>query len=264
MSIFDVQTFVQQQTIDIDTIYGLRSAYVEMMDALQEAADAVEQANKAASRVGVSTHCKVENNDHDGLAYLFWRKFLQALPVTKVMSLKRREQETEKWLYPSRYQYNPRPAPPDFTVENMMKRAVELEGRRDFFIREWAFDLFKQFVHWDPTLEEITVPKKMIRSVVSSSGVEYRYMDEVANLDRFFHFLDHTDTDFPDDYRKSPLVVAVAEAMKHGNGRGETDYFKFVGYSGNGRLHLTFKRRDLTSMWEALAREGFISRMNNR
>jgi len=261
MSIFNTLTPIQTTTIDIDFVYGLRSAYVEMMDVLEEAEKAVEKANDASARVGVSTHCKVENNDRDSLAYLFWRKFLKALPVTKVMSLKRREQETEKWLYPSRSQYSSRPKPPDFTVENMMKRAVELEERREFFIREWALDLFEQFVHWRPSIEEAKVPTKVVKTVLSSDGVAFRYQDEIANLDCFFHFLDGAVVDFPDDDRESPLVVAVAEAMKHGNGRGVTNYFRFVAYSGNKRLHLTFTRRDLVTAWENLAREGLIARM---
>lgn len=269
MSIFDLHQ-PTQQTIDVVGLaYALKSAYVEMMDALETAEKACQQANAAANRVGVAANLTVANARREEIAAAFWRKFLESLPVMQVMSLQRREEEIEGFIYPHRKSeiYPLRnPNPPDFTVENMMKRAEELEVQRELFVREWAFDLFERFVHWGPALEEIVVPKKVIKTVIdiyaSVPRIGYRHEEEVADLDRFFHFLDGRSEDFPNDYRKSPLVVAVAEAMKHSNGRGETDYFKFVGYSGNGRLHLTFKRRDLTSMWEALAREGLIVRMD--
>jgi len=263
MSIFTLTPTPLQTTVDIDAAYALRSSYIEMTDALEEAEAAVNQANQAAKRVDITTHIRLENAVRDELTLLFWKKFLRFLPVMDVMSPKRQEKEIEDWLYPSRrrVQFRPRPEPPNFTIENMMRRAEELESRREFFIHEWALYLFEHHVHWRPQLEDIVVPKKVVLSHrITHDGVAFRYREEVANLDRFFHFMDGRNADFPRQEADSPLVKAIAEAVKQGNGRGETDYFRFAAY-GNGNLHLTFKRRDLMSLWENLAREGLIARM---
>jgi len=261
MSIFTLTpTPLQTTGIDTDRVYDLKCAYIEMMDALDDAKAAVSQANRAAKSVNITTDILLENAVRDELTILFWKKFLRPLPVMDVMSSERQEKEIENWLYPSRerVQFRPKPEPPDFTVENMLKRASELESRREFFICEWAFYLFEHHVHWRPQLENIVVPQKIVLSHrIVHDGVAYRDREEVANLDRFFYFMDGRNADFPRQEADSPLVKAIAEAVKQGNGRGETDYFRFAAY-GNGNLHLTFKRRDLMSLWEKLAREGLV------
>jgi len=77
--------------------------------------------------------------------------------------------------------------------------------------------------------------------------VFYQRENILVEIDKAFHLLDGKGV--PGGY-KSPLVDAINTVGR--DGKGETEYFKFVCYM-NGNLHITFKRPDLVAKLNLVA-----------
>ena len=262
MSIFDATHQTTQFTID--DAYALKSAFVETMDALKDAQAALARAENAANRVHASARFQLRDANESDVVAAFWTALLRSLPARMVMSHEAQE-DLDKWVgsheYRSRGRY-PR-AFPEFTIENILEKATEVESQSDFHLRNWALTVYKHFVGYPEAPHEVKVPQRVTADgYVSRFGVRIGWqMRNFADLDRLFHYLDGRPAEEFDPYN-APAVTAVKDAVESGKMSGETDYFKFRCYQ-NGNLHLTFKRRDLIAQWESLARQGLVERMNN-
>ncbi len=265
MSIFDVSTTqTTPKTFTAEDAHALYEAFMDTMDALNEAQEALEQAQKAAQNAGAYVSFRLERANERDVVAAFWKTMIRTHPAYAVMSSRQQDHEIS-WVGSDAYHRMGRYPRnfPEFTPPNILDKARELEERQPFFLREWALTLYQHLIAWPEKAHEIRIPAQIrVRGAVDSSHrVSYgRMMDDLSDLDRLFHYLDGQILDTENPYT-SPLVIAIAEAKETRS--GETPYFRFKTYR-NGNLQLTFKNRGLAAAWEALAREGFISRMNNR
>ena len=263
MSIFDA-TPLDDFTLSLDAIERLWFAFTETMNAITEAKNALARAEKAAQGVGAYASFRLDRADERDVVASFWKAFIRSHPAYAVMAHDRRQTEVDEWVesydYRSRGQY-PRPFP-EFTIASMMEKDKDLWDRSAFFLREWALTLFRRLITYPETPQDVRIPERVrVSSAVDSSHrVTYGQMvRDFADLDRLFHYLDGRKMEDENPYH-APLVEAIGKAKETRS--GETDYFRFRTFL-NGNVQLTFKRRDLASQWEALAREGLVERMNH-
>ncbi len=151
---------------------------------------------------------------------------------------------------------------PDPTPEAVMELLLSLDAQellREMF--EEAFDYLRPGKsRWSTykTNEKARwrVPEKVILSgaVENGYGGGFRVSrwaePRLRVVDRAFHALDGRLRDMESAY-KSPLV----DAIQTGDGRGETDYFRFRCFR-NGNLHLRITRDDLRQELNRIAGEG--------
>ena len=264
MNIFQTTVPTQIGQFSIDDAYRLKTAFQEALDAVKEAQAALDKADQAAKRVGGFTAFRLERASEADIAEAFWTAVLRSLPVRKAMSHQQQE-DMEKWVgsqeYRSRGSY-PRWYP-EFIIPNIMQIAEMYEERHAFFLRNWALTVYRHFVGYPEEPHEIHIPNKIKASgYVDSQGVKFGWhIRFLADLDRLFYYLDGRALEEPFNQYESPLIAAIREAVKRGENSGETDYFHFRFYTGNGNLNLAITRRDLVSAWEDLAREGMAEQM---
>ena len=265
MSIFNLTSPTIDFTFTTDEAQRFETAFKEVLNAVEEAKANLEKATRVAKSVGGYTSFRLERADEGDIAEAFWKATLRSLPVYRVMSEQDRD-TVIKWVgsheYRSRGSY-PRWFPP-FTVDEIMQVAEKYESRHASFLRNWALSVYRNFVGYPETPQEVTTPKNVTaHSFLTHDGVKYGYHSrQMADMDRLFHYLDGRPFDESNHY-DTPLVAAIRDAKSHDYNQGETEYFKFRLYSGNGNIRLTFKRRDLVAQWESLARQGLVERMNN-
>ncbi len=72
-------------------------------------------------------------------------------------------------------------------------------------------------------------------------------------MDNVFHMLDGKG--IPPGYN-GPLITAINQTGPEG--KGQTDYFKFALYAGNGNMHLEFRRIDLVDQLNSVAGGGAL------
>lgn len=174
-----------------------------------------------------------------------WRRVANLLLFRNMMSSKDWEAWEKQLEDPS--------ALPDLTQEAIFAFMANANSNQG----EWLANLYKEAM--DVILphrseyksnQPNVIGRRLVWTHIVEHGYErghpvrVRYQSEgkLNVMDRVFHVLDGKT--YP-DVTAGPLATSIRQATKTD---GETDYFRWRAFPGNGNLHLYFKRRDLVAL----------------
>jgi hypothetical protein len=183
-----------------------------------------------------------------------WRILIDHLDIKRALSIKSRKQLSDQLEKGDL---------PEITVEEVLGFAeayIENLPRLLEEAIEEVFDMLRPHPRRDKeykTNSQFEIGKKVILSYVideprwsKNFSVQYHSQQDLTALENVFSALDGRGQMTKD--WQSKLQMEIGNTPLSGNGRGETEFFKFRACK-NGNLHLEFKRPDLVKRLNEIA-----------
>lgn len=149
---------------------------------------------------------------------------------------------------------------PEITPESIRQVAEGMLSSANEFLEEAIVEEYRWWRPWqNDSLKTNSEPWKLSRKLIKHYAIDRGYQSAFrVKYDKEKHFcalaniFRMLDGKGPTPDYKGELCSAI-EQIPHGSNSGETEYFKFKCFGGNGNLHLEFKRTDLLDLFNQIA-----------